>query len=198
MPVDIHPEEGIPGVELILTRLHAGGKFTNKNYSFPAACTAWASRWSMRCPRSVEVSVSATASEHRMEFADGDRTSALAMVGSGAARSNTGTTRALLARAEVFRLAEDLAAAAQAPAARQGGALPRPDREALRRRQRRARGVVLRGRPARLPARHAGRPRLPAAGTVRGRAGARARARSRLGAGLGAPRANWCRKATSI
>ena len=31
MPVDIHPEEGIPGVELILTRLHAGGKFSNKN-----------------------------------------------------------------------------------------------------------------------------------------------------------------------
>ena len=34
MPVDIHPEEGIPGVELILTKLHAGGKFSNKNYQF--------------------------------------------------------------------------------------------------------------------------------------------------------------------
>src|SRR3546814_4116646 len=34
MPVDIHPEEKIPGVELILTRLHAGGKFSNKNYTF--------------------------------------------------------------------------------------------------------------------------------------------------------------------
>ena len=42
MPVDIHPEEKIPGVELILTRLHAGGKFSNKNYTFSAACTAWA------------------------------------------------------------------------------------------------------------------------------------------------------------
>ena len=31
MPVDKHPEENIPGVELILTRLHAGGKFSNKN-----------------------------------------------------------------------------------------------------------------------------------------------------------------------
>src|SRR6516162_1139174 len=32
MPVDIHPEEKIPGVELILTRLHAGGKFSDKTY----------------------------------------------------------------------------------------------------------------------------------------------------------------------
>lgn len=34
MPVDVHPEHGVPGVELILTRLHAGGKFSNKNYQF--------------------------------------------------------------------------------------------------------------------------------------------------------------------
>ena len=34
MPVDIHPKEGIPGVEVILTKLHAGGKFSGKNYEF--------------------------------------------------------------------------------------------------------------------------------------------------------------------
>jgi topoisomerase-4 subunit B len=34
MPVDLHPEEGVPGVEVILTRLHAGGKFSNKAYAF--------------------------------------------------------------------------------------------------------------------------------------------------------------------
>ena len=34
MPIDIHPEEGIPGIELIFTKLHAGGKFSNKNYQF--------------------------------------------------------------------------------------------------------------------------------------------------------------------
>ncbi|MCF8093451.1 MAG: DNA topoisomerase IV subunit B, partial [Desulfotignum sp.] len=34
MPVDTHPEEGISGVELIMTRLHAGAKFSNKDYAF--------------------------------------------------------------------------------------------------------------------------------------------------------------------
>ncbi|WP_231882368.1 ATP-binding protein, partial [Oleiphilus sp. HI0061] len=34
MPVDIHSEEGVPGVELILSKLHAGGKFSNENYNF--------------------------------------------------------------------------------------------------------------------------------------------------------------------
>ena len=34
MPVDKHPEQKIPGVEVILTKLHAGGKFSNKNYQF--------------------------------------------------------------------------------------------------------------------------------------------------------------------
>ena len=34
MPVDVHPEEGIPGVELIFSRLHAGAKFSNVDYKF--------------------------------------------------------------------------------------------------------------------------------------------------------------------
>ena len=34
MPVDMHPKEKIPGVEVILTKLHAGGKFSKKNYRY--------------------------------------------------------------------------------------------------------------------------------------------------------------------
>src|SRR5699024_9394052 len=34
MPVDIHPELAIPGVEVILSTLHSGGKFSHDNYGF--------------------------------------------------------------------------------------------------------------------------------------------------------------------
>ena len=49
MPVDIHPDEGIPAVELIFTRLHAGAKFSNEDYKFSEAFTELASLLLMLC-----------------------------------------------------------------------------------------------------------------------------------------------------
>ena len=91
MPVDIHPEEGIPGVELILTRLHAGGKFSNKNYQFSGGLHGVGVSVVNALSNRVEVTIRRDGQIHRMEFRDGDRTTPLTVVGS-VARKQTGTT----------------------------------------------------------------------------------------------------------
>ena len=91
MPVDIHPEEGVPGVELILTRLHAGGKFSDKNYAFSGGLHGVGVSVVNALSKKLEVSIRRDGSEHRMTFADGERVSGLEVVGSVGKR-NTGTT----------------------------------------------------------------------------------------------------------
>ncbi|KAB8318640.1 DNA topoisomerase IV subunit B [Tolypothrix campylonemoides VB511288] len=101
MPVDIHPEEKIPGVELILTRLHAGGKFSNKNYTFSGGLHGVGVSVVNALSKKVEVHIKREGQEFRMEFRDGDRASALDVVGT-VGRKNTGTRLRFWPNAKYF------------------------------------------------------------------------------------------------
>ncbi|GGD37884.1 DNA topoisomerase IV subunit B [Pseudoxanthomonas indica] len=90
MPVDIHPEEKIPGVELILTRLHAGGKFNNRNYTFSGGLHGVGVSVVNALSKKVEIFIKRESSEFRMEFRDGDAASKLETVGT-VGKKNTGT-----------------------------------------------------------------------------------------------------------
>jgi topoisomerase-4 subunit B len=90
MPVDIHPEEKVPGVELILTRLHAGGKFNNRNYTFSGGLHGVGVSVVNALSKRLDVFIRRDGNEYRMAFADGERASKLEVVGSVGKR-NTGT-----------------------------------------------------------------------------------------------------------
>ncbi|TVR63901.1 MAG: DNA topoisomerase IV subunit B, partial [Candidatus Competibacteraceae bacterium] len=91
MPVDLHPEEGIPGVELILTRLHAGGKFSDRNYQFAGGLHGVGVSVVNALSTQLEVWVKRGGQEYHMAFAGGDKRSELKAVGA-ASRRATGTT----------------------------------------------------------------------------------------------------------
>src|SRR5215469_10225442 len=91
MPVDIHPEEGIPGVELILTRLHAGGKFSNRNYAFSGGLHGVGVSVVNALSTRVEVTIKRDGQVYRMNFKNGDRASNLSVVGT-VGKKQTGTT----------------------------------------------------------------------------------------------------------
>jgi topoisomerase-4 subunit B len=90
MPVDIHPEHGIPGVELILTRLHAGGKFTDKNYQFAGGLHGVGVSVVNALSSDLEVWIKRDGSEHHMSFRDGEKASELKVINT-VGRRNTGT-----------------------------------------------------------------------------------------------------------
>jgi topoisomerase-4 subunit B len=91
MPVDIHPEEGIPGVELILTRLHAGGKFSDRSYRFSGGLHGVGVSVVNALSSHLEVWVKRGGKEYNMAFAGGDKVSELEEIGP-APRRATGTT----------------------------------------------------------------------------------------------------------
>ena len=90
MPVDIHPQQGIPGVEVILTKLHAGGKFSNKSYQFSGGLHGVGVSVVNALSKHLEVWVKRKSQEYNIAFADGHKVSDLEMVGK-VGRTNTGT-----------------------------------------------------------------------------------------------------------
>src|SRR5690242_18042308 len=71
MPVDVHPDEGNPGVELILTRLHAGGKFSNRNYQFSGGLHVVVVSVVNALSTRVEVTIKRDGQVYRMNFKNG-------------------------------------------------------------------------------------------------------------------------------
>ena len=90
MPVDIHPEHGIAGVELILTRLHAGGKFSNENYQFAGGLHGVGVSVVNALSTDLKVWVKRDGQEYHMALQDGLKVSDLEVVGTVGQR-NTGT-----------------------------------------------------------------------------------------------------------
>ena len=91
MPVDLHPDEGISGIEVILTRLHAGGKFSAGNYTFSGGLHGVGVSVVNALSRHLEVWVRRNGKEYNMAFSGGDKVSALEEVGT-VGKQNTGTT----------------------------------------------------------------------------------------------------------
>jgi topoisomerase-4 subunit B len=90
MPVDIHPQQGVPGVEVILSKLHAGGKFSNKSYQFSGGLHGVGVSVVNALSKHLEVWVKRDGAEYNIAFANGEKVSDLEEVGS-VGRNNTGT-----------------------------------------------------------------------------------------------------------
>ena len=91
MPVDKHPEEKLPGVEVILTRLHSGGKFSNKNYKFSGGLHGVGVSVVNALSKKLEVFVKRDGKEYSMSFKGGDKQTPLKTIGT-VGKKNTGST----------------------------------------------------------------------------------------------------------
>ncbi|MCI0591417.1 MAG: ATP-binding protein, partial [Gammaproteobacteria bacterium] len=90
MPVDVHPEERISGVEVILARLHAGAKFSKKNYRFSGGLHGVGVSVVNALSKKLEVWVKRGGKEYHMAFRNGEKKSNLRVVGT-VGKQNTGT-----------------------------------------------------------------------------------------------------------
>ncbi|HJT79694.1 MAG TPA: DNA topoisomerase (ATP-hydrolyzing) subunit B [Chthoniobacterales bacterium] len=104
IPVDIHPKWKMPAVELVLTNLHAGGKFGQGAYKYSgglhgvgAKCTNALSEW-------FKVEVTREGKVHTMSFAKGKTTEKLTVIGEVKNKKSTGTLITFLPDPEIFTI----------------------------------------------------------------------------------------------
>ena len=90
MPVDIHPEEKVPGVELIFTRLHAGAKFTNKDYTFSGGLHGVGVSVVNALSKKLNAEIKRDGKKHEIQFKGGEISKPLKVIDSVGQR-NTGT-----------------------------------------------------------------------------------------------------------
>lgn len=101
MPVDIHPEQGLPGVEVILSTLHAGGKFNNDNYKFSGGLHGVGVSVVNALSQVLEVTIRREGQVHQMEFRNGDKSKDLEVIDTCGKR-NTGTCVKFLPNPKYF------------------------------------------------------------------------------------------------
>ena len=91
LPVDIHPTEGVSGVEVILTKLHAGGKFSNKNYEFAGGLHGVGISVVNALSERVDIQVKRNGEVYKIAFENGVKVEELEVIGT-CGRRTTGTT----------------------------------------------------------------------------------------------------------
>lgn len=102
MPTDIHPEHGVSGVELILTKLHSGGKFNNDNYQFSGGLHGVGVSVVNALSSALEVTIRRGGEIFRIAFKDGHKAIELEKVGETKRKKDTGTTVRFLPDASYF------------------------------------------------------------------------------------------------
>jgi topoisomerase-4 subunit B len=101
MPVDIHPESGLPGVEVILSTLHAGGKFSNDNYQFSGGLHGVGISVVNALSLQLDVTIKRDGQVHHIQFQNGEKSQDLSVVDTCGKR-NTGTQVRFLPDSQYF------------------------------------------------------------------------------------------------
>ena len=101
IPIDIHPKEGTPAVEVILTKLHAGGKFSNDSYQFSGGLHGVGISVVNALSSSIEVWIKRDAKQYYMKFESSVKSNDLEEIGTVGKR-NTGTLIKFMPNAKFF------------------------------------------------------------------------------------------------